>query len=41
MYQLLVKTGTTNDNFDAWFIGSTSNLTIGVYVGYDRTKIFR
>ena len=25
------KTGTTNDNFDAWFIGSTSDLTIGVY----------
>ena len=32
------KTGTTNDNFDAWFIGSTSNLTIGVYVGYDSPK---
>ena len=32
------KTGTTNDNFDAWFIGSTSNLTIGVYVGYDEPK---
>ena len=32
------KTGTTNDNFDAWFIGSTSNLTIGVYVGYDNPK---
>ncbi len=32
------KTGTTNDNFDAWFIGSTSDLTIGVYVGYDNPK---
>ena len=32
------KTGTTNDNFDAWFIGSTSNLTIGVYVGFDNPK---
>ena len=29
------KTGTTNDNFDAWFIGFTSNLVIGVYIGYD------
>ena len=32
------KTGTTNDNFDAWFIGSTSDLTVGVYVGYDSPK---
>jgi len=32
------KTGTTNDNFDAWFIGFTSNLTIGVYIGYDEPK---
>ena len=32
------KTGTTNDNFDAWFIGSTSDLTIGVYIGYDNPK---
>ena len=29
------KTGTTNDNTDAWFIGFTSNLLIGVYVGMD------
>ncbi len=32
------KTGTTNDNFDAWFIGFTSNLVIGVYVGFDTPK---
>ncbi len=32
------KTGTTNDNFDAWFIGSTSDLTIGVYIGYDEPR---
>ena len=32
------KTGTTNDNFDAWFIGFSSNLIIGVYVGYDNPK---
>ena len=24
------KTGTTNDNYDAWFIGFSSNLVIGV-----------
>ena len=32
------KTGTTNNNFDAWFIGYNSNLVIGVYVGYDNPK---
>ena len=32
------KTGTTNNNFDAWFIGFTSNLAIGVYIGYDEPK---
>ena len=32
------KTGTTNDNTDAWFIGYTSNLVVGVYVGYDDPK---
>jgi penicillin-binding protein 1A len=29
------KTGTTNKNTDTWFIGYTSNLLIGVYVGSD------
>jgi penicillin-binding protein 1A len=29
------KTGTTNKNTDTWFIGFTSNLLIGVYVGFD------
>ena len=32
------KTGTTNDNYDAWFIGSTSNLVVGVYIGFDNPK---
>ena len=32
------KTGTTNDNYDAWFMGFTSNLVIGVYIGYDDPK---
>ena len=32
------KTGTTNDNTDAWFVGFTSNLVIGVYVGMDNPK---
>ncbi len=32
------KTGTTNNNFDAWFIGYSSNLVIGVYIGFDNPK---
>ena len=32
------KTGTTNDNTDAWFVGYTSNLVIGVYVGHDEPR---
>ena len=32
------KTGTTNQNKDAWFIGFTPDLVIGVYVGYDKPK---
>jgi len=32
------KTGTTNGNTDAWFVGFTSKLAIGVYVGSDSPK---
>ncbi len=32
------KTGTSNDERDAWFIGYTPNLAVGVYVGYDNPK---
>ena len=32
------KTGTTNENTDAWFVGFTSNLVVGVYVGHDDPK---
>ena len=32
------KTGTTNKNTDTWFIGFTSNLVVGVYIGYDNPK---
>ena len=32
------KTGTTNKNTDTWFIGFTSKLVIGVYVGMDEPK---
>jgi penicillin-binding protein 1A len=32
------KTGTTNKNTDTWFIGLTSKLAVGVYVGLDEPK---
>ena len=32
------KTGTTNDNYDAWFIGFSSNLVVGVYIGFDNPR---
>jgi penicillin-binding protein 1A len=32
------KTGTTNDEKDAWFVGFTPDLTVGVFVGYDTPK---
>ena len=32
------KTGTTNSNTDTWFVGFTSKLAIGVFVGSDNPK---
>src|SRR5690348_16496008 len=32
------KTGTTNDEKDAWFMSFTPNLAVGVYMGYDKPK---
>jgi penicillin-binding protein 1A len=32
------KTGTTNDAKDVWFIGYTSNLAAGCYMGYDQPR---
>jgi len=32
------KTGTTNDEKDAWFIGFTPNLVVGLYMGYDTPR---
>ena len=37
-YQIAGKTGTTNENQDAWFIGYNSEITVGVFVGYDEPK---
>jgi membrane carboxypeptidase/penicillin-binding protein len=32
------KTGTSDDENDAWFIGFTNDVTIGVWVGYDNAE---
>ncbi len=32
------KTGTTDDYKDAWFVGFTSSLTAGVWVGFDKPQ---
>jgi penicillin-binding protein 1A len=32
------KTGTSNDSRDAWFVGFTPDLVVGVYVGFDQPK---
>jgi penicillin-binding protein 1A len=32
------KTGTTNDARDAWFVGFSPDLAVGVYVGFDRPR---
>ena len=34
------KTGTTNDEKDAWFIGFTPDIVVGVYMKDDWNKIF-
>jgi len=32
------KTGTTNDTRDVWFVGYSSNIVAGCYIGYDRPR---
>jgi penicillin-binding protein 1A len=32
------KTGTTNDARDVWFVGYTSNIVAGCYIGYDQPR---
>ncbi|MGR3501107.1 penicillin-binding protein 1A [Pseudaestuariivita sp.] len=32
------KTGTTNDEKDAWFVGFSSNIVAGCYIGYDNPR---
>ncbi|MCM2343802.1 MAG: penicillin-binding protein 1A [Alphaproteobacteria bacterium] len=37
-YPLGGKTGTTNESRDAWFVGFTADLAVGVYVGFDNPE---
>lgn len=37
-YPIAGKTGTTNEEKDAWFIGYTPNLVVGVFLGFDQPK---
>ena len=32
------KTGTTNEYVDAWFVGYTTDLIVGVWVGFDKNR---
>lgn len=32
------KTGTTNDEYDAWFVGFSPDLVVGVFTGFDRPR---
>jgi penicillin-binding protein 1B len=36
--QVAAKSGTTNDFRDAWFVGYTPTLAVGVWVGFDRGR---
>jgi penicillin-binding protein 1A len=35
---IMGKTGTTNDARDNWFMGSTPDITIGIFVGFDEPR---
>jgi penicillin-binding protein 1A len=37
-WPLAGKTGTMDDNTDAWFVGFDPGITVGVWVGYDEKK---
>ncbi len=37
-YPIAGKTGTTNDEKDAWFVGYTPDLVVGIYMGYDQPR---
>ncbi len=37
-HTLAGKTGTTNDNMDAWFLGFSPEIVVGVFIGFDQPK---
>ncbi|GMB10514.1 MAG: transglycosylase domain-containing protein [Candidatus Improbicoccus devescovinae] len=37
-WNIIGKTGTTNDDFDAWFIGLSPYCVAGIWIGYDMPK---
>lgn len=37
-HEVGAKTGTTNDFIDAWFMGFSPELTVGVWVGFDKPQ---
>jgi len=37
-WPLAGKTGTTNGYYDAWFVGYSSDIAVGVWVGFDDEK---
>ena len=39
--ELAGKTGTTNDSHDAWFVGFSSSLVAGVWIGFDDPHTIR
>jgi len=32
------KTGTTNNSYDAWFVGFSADMVVGVFTGFDRPR---
>lgn len=37
-YSIGGKTGTSNDYFDAWFVGFSPDLVVGILIGFDKPK---
>src|SRR5438046_8852969 len=37
-WPLAGKTGTVDDNTDAWFVGFDPDITVGVWIGFDEKK---
>ena len=40
-WEIVGKTGTTNDDYDSWFIGMSPYAVAGIWTGYDNPKRIR